>query len=102
MVAPGWTVTPAVTHFVTNPSAVQSTLQLVATRRLSFPEDVAMSVLFLASDRAARQITGRVLWRADEALAVWQQEQRRTPHHGTADPFRASLMTVGDLSRGVH
>jgi 3-oxoacyl-[acyl-carrier protein] reductase len=94
VVAPGWTVTPAVTHFVTNPSAVQSTLQLVATRRLSLPEDVAMSVLFLASDRAARQITGqvlvvnggqdgRILWRADEALAVWQQEHRPSsePRH---------------------
>ena len=87
VVAPGWTVTPAVTHFVTNPSAVQSTLQLVPTRRLSLPEDIAMSVLFLASDRAARQITGqvlvvnggqdgRMLWRADEALTVWQEEQR--------------------------
>jgi 3-oxoacyl-[acyl-carrier protein] reductase len=86
VVAPGWTVTPAVTHFVTNPSAVQSTLQLVATRRLSLPEDVAMSVLFLASDRAARQITGqvlvvnggqdgRMLWKGDETLSVWEQER---------------------------
>jgi 3-oxoacyl-[acyl-carrier protein] reductase len=90
VVAPGWTVTPAVTHFVTNPSAVQSTLQLVATRRLSLPEDVALSVLFLASDRAARQITGqvlvvnggqdgRVLWKADEALSVWEQERGPNP-----------------------
>jgi hypothetical protein len=54
------------------------------------PEDVAMSVLFLASDRAARQITGqvlvvnggqdgRLLWKPDEALGVWEQERRLNP-----------------------
>jgi hypothetical protein len=49
-----------------------------------------MSVLFLASDRAARQITGqvlvvnggqdgRLLWKPDEALGVWEQERRLNP-----------------------
>jgi 3-oxoacyl-[acyl-carrier protein] reductase len=81
-VAPGWTVTPAVAEFVQNPDFVRDTLRVVASRRLSLPDDIANAAVFLSSDIVARQITGqvivvnggqdgRILWSEEEALEHW-------------------------------
>ena len=60
-VAPGYTETPLTSAYMAKPGVRESLISLVPTGRLGAPEDVAGSVLFLASDRAAF-VTGQVLY----------------------------------------
>lgn len=62
VVAPGWTITPmpAVLEFLKHQPAVIRALQTRSIPDLAEAEDVAHLVLFLASDKAARALTGQV------------------------------------------
>jgi 3-oxoacyl-[acyl-carrier protein] reductase len=79
VVAPGWTITrmPAVMEFLKDRAAVTRSLQTRSIPDLAAAEDVAHLVLFLASDRAARAITGQVFkvdFGMDRRLQ-WQPEE---------------------------
>lgn len=89
VVAPGWTITqmPAVQKFLQDRAAVIRALQTRSIPELAEAEDVARAVLFLASDKASRAITGQVLridcgmdrrlqWEADELQARYEQIRR--------------------------
>ncbi len=78
VVAPGWTITrmPAVLEFLKNQSAVIRALQTRSIPDLAEAEDVANLVLFLASDKMARSLTGQI-FRVDcgmDRRLQWQPE----------------------------
>ena len=59
-VAPGTTRTDMIRALMASPGAEQAAIDSTALRRLGEADDIASSILFLASD-AARHITGQVL-----------------------------------------
>jgi 3-oxoacyl-[acyl-carrier protein] reductase len=76
-VCPGWTVVPRTRPKLGNVEVVKRVTATMALPQLGRPEDVANAVVFLASDRLARHVTGqtlvvaggmegRWLWRPDE------------------------------------
>ncbi|HYO56004.1 SDR family NAD(P)-dependent oxidoreductase [Archangium sp.] len=79
VVAPGWTVTrmAAVLEFLKNRKAVVRALQTRSLPDLAEAEDVANLVTFLASDKAARTITGQT-FRVDcgmDRRLQWESEE---------------------------
>ena len=72
LVEPGWTVTPMVAASLEDGAVAQVT-RTMPLRRLATPEDVAAAVLFFASPRAARHVTGEVLTVAGgmEGRVLW-------------------------------
>ncbi|RDW75064.1 hypothetical protein BP6252_06206 [Coleophoma cylindrospora] len=79
-VAPGWVDTPLIEGRLDDPAELWTEAQAtVPLRKIAQPEDVARTMCFLASHRAAGHITGecisvdggmegRVVWKADEVL----------------------------------
>ncbi|KAJ5166807.1 Peptidoglycan deacetylase [Penicillium canariense] len=79
-VAPGWVDTPLIAGRLDDPNEMWHEAQAtVPLRKIAQPQDVARTMAFLASHRAAGHITGqclsvdggmegRVIWRADELL----------------------------------
>ncbi|KAJ5883773.1 Peptidoglycan deacetylase [Penicillium subrubescens] len=79
-VAPGWVDTPLIAGRLDDPKEMWNEAQAtVPLKKIAQPEDVARTMAFLASHRAAGHITGqclsvdggmegRVIWRADEVL----------------------------------
>jgi 3-oxoacyl-[acyl-carrier protein] reductase len=76
-VCPGWTVVPRNAHKLRNPAVVRRVTATMALPQIARPEDIANAVIYLASDRLARHLTGqtlvvaggmegRWLWRPDE------------------------------------
>jgi len=61
VVCPGWTVTPMVDRFTSQPEKVRRVLQTVPLRKVARPKDVAAAVVYLASEKLAGHITGQVL-----------------------------------------
>lgn len=59
-VEPGWTVTPAVAHVVTD-TLVENATRTMPLRQLATPEDIARAVVFLSSPTAARHVSGEWL-----------------------------------------
>ncbi|KAJ2846137.1 hypothetical protein IWW36_004491 [Coemansia brasiliensis] len=60
-VAPGWTRTQMVEGFMEDKSVMKKALATASLNKMSEPEDIARSILFLASEKAAGNITGQVL-----------------------------------------
>jgi peptidoglycan/xylan/chitin deacetylase (PgdA/CDA1 family) len=81
-VAPGWVDTPLIEGRLDDPQEMWIEAQAtVPLRKIAQPEDVARTMAFLASHRAAGHITGeclsvdggmegRVVWKADEAIKL--------------------------------
>ena len=76
-VCPGWTATPMAAKHLRNASLVRRVTATMALPQIARAEDVANSIVFLASDTLARHITGetmsvaggmegRLLWKGDE------------------------------------
>ena len=61
VVNPGWVVTPMAKKFTADGTAIKNALSTIALRKVASPEDIAHSVLFLASSRVAGHITGQAL-----------------------------------------
>ena len=60
-VCPGWTVTPMTESTLVDHDLIRRSLQTVPLRKIGRPEDVAASVVFLASNRLAGHITGQTI-----------------------------------------
>lgn len=60
-VCPGWTRTPMAEGAIEDATEVNRALSTSSLRRIAEPEDIAHAVVFLASDRLARHITGQIL-----------------------------------------
>lgn len=60
-VCPGWTITPMAKDELENAEKVAPILQTRAHQRVARPEDIAHAVLYLASDKLARHLTGQIL-----------------------------------------
>ncbi|MGY5854389.1 MAG: SDR family oxidoreductase [Candidatus Thorarchaeota archaeon] len=80
LVNPGWTLTPMVEGLEEDKERVKRILQTMPLRKLANPEDIASTILYLASDRLAGHVSGqtitvaggmegRVLFELDETLA---------------------------------
>jgi 3-oxoacyl-[acyl-carrier protein] reductase len=76
-VCPGWTRTPMTARCLEDPALVRQVTATMALPQIARVEDVAQAVVFLASDKLARHLTGqnliiaggmegRWLWRPDE------------------------------------
>jgi 3-oxoacyl-[acyl-carrier protein] reductase len=76
-VCPGWTVSPLTEQHLQDPAVVRRVTATMALPQLARADDIANAVVFLASDKLARHITGqtlvvaggmegRWLWRPDE------------------------------------
>jgi len=60
VVAPGWTVSPMTAEDLTEETVAQVTATM-ALRKVAEPADVARSVVFLCSERAAGHVTGQIV-----------------------------------------
>lgn len=84
-VCPGWTLVPRTTHQLKNRKTTRKVTATMALPKLALPEDIARTVVFLASDTLAGHITGqtlviaggmegRLLWHADPTPARLRAE----------------------------
>ena len=60
-VAPGWTATPMIADARSDPTLVERVTATMPLKKLGSPEDVAATVVWLASDRLAGHVTGQVI-----------------------------------------
>jgi 3-oxoacyl-[acyl-carrier protein] reductase len=60
-VAPGWTATPMIADARSDPKLVERVTATMPLKKLGSPEDVAATVVWLASDRLAGHVTGQVI-----------------------------------------
>lgn len=76
-VAPGWTLTPMAEHAMSDKEMVSKVYQTIPLRKVAKTEDVANSILFLASDKMAGHISGHVLTVAGgmEGRVLWKREE---------------------------
>jgi 3-oxoacyl-[acyl-carrier protein] reductase len=76
-VCPGWTITPMTAALLQDPALVTQAAATMALPQLARPEDIANAVVFLASDRLARHITGQTLVVAGgmEGRWLWRPEE---------------------------
>ncbi len=77
MVEPGWTVTEMAKEALDVPGAIERVLRTTPVRQLARPADIARAVLFLASPRASRQVSGEMLTVAGgmEGRVRWQPSE---------------------------
>ena len=61
VVNPGWVVTPMAKKFTADGASIKQALSTIAMRKVASPEDIAHSVLFLASSHVSGHITGQSL-----------------------------------------
>jgi 3-oxoacyl-[acyl-carrier protein] reductase len=61
IVAPGWTLTPMTEKFMSDHEGIRTALQTMPLRKLARPEDIARTVVFLASDQLAGHISGQII-----------------------------------------
>lgn len=59
VVCPGWTFTPMTRRFADDPDRVRRVLQTIPLRKVGRPEDVANTIVFLASNALSGHITGQ-------------------------------------------
>ncbi|KAJ5491194.1 Peptidoglycan deacetylase [Penicillium diatomitis] len=97
-VAPGWVDTPMITGRLNDPTELWNEAQAtVPLKKIAQPRDVARTMAFLASHRAAGHITGqclsvdggmegRVVWRADEVLGKAKAASTNLPTTVTSPP----------------
>ena len=77
LVEPGWTVTPMARPALEDPAAVERAARTMALRRLATPEDVARTIVWLSSPRAATHLTGQTVTCAGgmEGRLLWGSDQ---------------------------
>jgi 3-oxoacyl-[acyl-carrier protein] reductase len=116
VVAPGWTVTrmPAVLEFLKNQPAVLRALQTRSIPDLAEAEEVANMVLFLASDKVARSLTGQVFrvdcgmdrrlqWEPEELGEAYARILQRHPELSTpATPEQGRPAARGKRGKGAR
>jgi 3-oxoacyl-[acyl-carrier protein] reductase len=61
LVEPGWTVTPMTREKLDEPGVAERVTRTAALSRIAEAEDIARSVVWLASPTAARHVTGEIL-----------------------------------------
>ncbi|MEZ4749309.1 MAG: SDR family NAD(P)-dependent oxidoreductase [Bdellovibrionota bacterium] len=61
-VCPGWTLTPMVRDFAKDPAAKVRVAQTIPMKKIARPEDVASSVLFLASESLSGHLSGECIF----------------------------------------
>jgi NAD(P)-dependent dehydrogenase (short-subunit alcohol dehydrogenase family) len=61
LVNPGWTLTPMVEGLEDDHEKVKRILQTMPIRKLARPEDIASTVLYLASDRLSGHVSGQTI-----------------------------------------
>jgi len=61
VVCPGWTATPITYDMLKDKQFVHTITSTIPLRKVAKPEDIASAVLFLASDKLAGHITGKVV-----------------------------------------
>src|SRR5436309_2304633 len=61
VVCPGWTVTPMTQPYLDDQPRVRRVLQTVPLRKIARPQDVAASIVYLASSRLAGHVTGQIV-----------------------------------------
>ena len=76
-VCPGWTVSPLTEKYLQDHALVRRVTATMALPQIGREEDVANTVLFLASDRLARHITGQTVVVAGgmEGRWLWRPEE---------------------------
>ncbi|MBM3882192.1 MAG: SDR family oxidoreductase [Verrucomicrobia bacterium] len=76
-VCPGWTLTPMTRGQLKDRALVRRVTATMALPQIARVEDVAHAIVFLASDRLARHITGQTLLVAGgmEGRWLWQPEE---------------------------
>jgi 3-oxoacyl-[acyl-carrier protein] reductase len=76
-VCPGWTLTPMAQHALADEAVLRRATATMALPHLAQPRDVANAIVFLASDRLARHLTGQVLVIAGgmEGRILWQPDE---------------------------
>jgi 3-oxoacyl-[acyl-carrier protein] reductase len=60
-VAPGWTATEMAADALAVPGAIDRATRTMALRKVATPEDIAMQIVVLASDRLSGHVTGQVV-----------------------------------------
>ena len=60
-VCPGWTRTPMAEYGLHDPAIIARVQSTMALERIAEPEDVAATIVFLASDRLAAHLSGTIL-----------------------------------------
>ena len=73
-VCPGWTVVPRTAAKLGDAAMVRRVTATMALKQIARPEDIAGAVVFLASDKLARHLTGQTLVVAGgmEGRLLWQ------------------------------
>lgn len=76
-VCPGWTVVPRTQAKLRDAATVRRVTATMALPQVARPEDIAHAVVFLASDRLARHVTGQTLVVAGgmEGRWLWRPEE---------------------------
>lgn len=76
-VCPGWTVVPRTQAKLRDAATVRRVTATMALPQIARPEDIAHAVVFLASDRLARHLTGQTLVVAGgmEGRWLWRPEE---------------------------
>ncbi len=76
-VCPGWTLTPMAAKFIRDARRVRRATATMALPRIARVEDVANAIVYLASDKLARHITGQSLVVAGgmEGRWLWRPEE---------------------------
>jgi 3-oxoacyl-[acyl-carrier protein] reductase len=77
LVEPGWTVTRMARPAIDEPGAVERAVRTMAMRQLGRAADVARAVVWLASPRAARHVSGEALAVSGgmEGRVLWEPEE---------------------------
>jgi 3-oxoacyl-[acyl-carrier protein] reductase len=73
-VCPGWTLTPMAEKHLKDPARLRRLTATMALPQIARVEDVAHAIVFLASDRLARHITGQTLVVAGGMEGRWLWE----------------------------
>ena len=76
-VCPGWTLIPRTAPKLKDPAAVHRVTATMAIPQIGRPEDMANAIVFLASDRLARHVTGQTVVVAGgmEGRWLWRPEE---------------------------
>lgn len=76
-VCPGWTVVPRSAARLSDAGIIRKVTATMALPQIARPDDIASSVVYLASDTLARHVTGQTLVVAGgmEGRLLWQPEE---------------------------
>ncbi len=61
VVCPGWTITPMARAHLQNPEAIKKSQKTMALEKMATTEDIASTIIYLASDKLSGHISGEVI-----------------------------------------